>query len=137
MGRIESLEEGLVVVSQVLPQIHVPGTLNGTGIDTRSYDEALIVLHAGTADATGVANVKVQDSADNSTFADITGAVFAEITTANDNTIYVGRVRTKAYRRYLRVVSVVTTDDVLLSACVILGKYDGLSPVTQTESFAV
>ncbi len=134
---ISALEEKLKVVNGITSQLQTAGTVNGTGIDTRDFDEALIVLNAGATSGSGTLDVKVQDSADNSSFTDISGAAFTQITTATDVANYVGRVRTKAYRRYIRIVSVNAVADAQVAVSVLLGKYDGLSPVTQTESFTV
>ena len=79
----------------------------------------------------------MQDSADDSTFADITDATFTQVTTANDNLLYVGRInlRQNGVDRYLRAVA---TDAV--AACVssveiiLLNGYK--LPVEQTNTVA-
>lgn len=136
---IKALEENLKAAVGILAQDHAVATVNGTGIDTRGYDEALIILNAGTATATGTADVKLQESSDDDvadTYADITGAAFTQVTAANDETVYVGRIRVKNFERYIRVVSVVGTDTVELGVSVILGKFDGLAPVSQDNTVA-
>lgn len=80
-------------------------TTNGTGIDTRGYHQALVVLNVGTV--TTSLDVKVQQSSDDGSsdaYADISGAAFTQVTTANDVTVYVARVNLDATERYIRVV---------------------------------
>jgi len=83
------------------------GTVNGTGIDTAGYQEACVVLSVGNI--TGNLDVKVQDSADNSTFADVTGAAFVQVTASGDNSAQIGLLKLdgNTVRRYIRVVSTV------------------------------
>ena len=136
---IQALEEGLKAEVGIAAQDHAVAAVNGDGIDTTGYDEALIILNAGTATATGTADVKLQESSDNAVadaYADIAGAAFAQITTANHETLFVGRIRVKNFERYIRVVSTVGTDTVELGVTVLLGKFDGLAPVTQEETVA-
>lgn len=80
-------------------------TTNGTGIDTRGYHQALVILNVGTV--TTSLDVKVQESSDDDaadSYADISGAAFAQVTTANDVTVYVARINLDATERYIRVV---------------------------------
>lgn len=95
---------GLVPVSQGA------GTVNGAGINVQGVDEALIHLILGTLAASATIDVKVQDSDDNSTFTDITGAVFAQKTQAagDGGKEFVGRINLAGQvKKFIRVVSVV------------------------------
>jgi hypothetical protein len=81
------------------------GAQTGTGVDTLGFHQALVVLNVGTV--TTSLDVKLQESSDNGgsdTFADITGAAFTQVTTANDVAVYVGRVNLTGTERYIRVV---------------------------------
>jgi len=89
------------------------GTVNGTAGDFKGCGDILVVLMAGTNQATGTHDVKLQDSADNSTFADITNAAFVQVTTSNDEQSFKGILRKGTYRRHVRAMSVVAT-----AACV-------------------
>lgn len=77
----------------------------GTGIDARGWDEAVFLLSLGVLDNSANLVFKVQDSADNSTFADVTGATYTVSGTADDNTVKVIRVRLNPLRRYVRLIS--------------------------------
>ena len=131
---IKALEEGLKVVLGTVPLLMTAGTDNSASADTKDFDEMLIVLSSGVSVATSTLNVKLQDSADDSTFADITGAAFAEITDANDNTIYVARLRCKNFKRYIRAVLITATANATAGVNFILGKGDGLLPISQTNA---
>ncbi len=61
-------------------------TANGTGVDVRDYvGKGIAILDAEAGGGTTpTLDVKLQDSADNSTFTDISGAAFAQLTDAAD-----------------------------------------------------
>lgn len=112
------------------------GTVNGTGIDTAGYDEACVVLSVGNI--TGNLDVKVQDSADNSSFADVTGAAFAQIGASGDNQAVIGMLKLNGntVRRYIRIVSTVQATFVAdhgASVLLVNGHYHP----DQTPSFTV
>lgn len=120
---MQQIGPNVKAMQSIKPQSQGISTVNGTAIDTADYNEAMIVLNAGTAG--GEANVKVQED-DVSAFSspsDIASAVFTEVDSANDDAVYVGVVQLDANRqRYLRVVSVVTTGACLVAASIILAK---------------
>jgi len=93
------------------------GAVNGTTVDAAGYDEILVLLDAGTNQATGTADVKIQHSVDDSTWNDLASAVFTQVTTVNDEGIFIGRLSrglgNYAKRRYFRAVLTVAT-----AACV-------------------
>lgn len=78
----------------------------GTGVDLRDY-EGPVVVTQNHGVSTGTLNGKIQDSADNSSFADVTGLAFAESTTTADVQQLV--VQSKQVRRYIRYVGTVGT----------------------------
>lgn len=58
-------------------------TVTGSGVDLQDYNSpVLIVQNHGTS--TGTLDGKIQDSADNSNFADVAGATFTQSTTTAD-----------------------------------------------------
>jgi len=113
----------LKAAQTIRPQSIGAGTLNGLAVDTAGYDEAIVVLDAGTF-TTGTLDAKVQESADGSSgWVDIAGAAFAQVTSTTDDSIYVGTIRMEGSRlRYLRVVAVVATAACLAAAQIHLGK---------------
>ena len=122
---IRGLHEELKAVQAIKADAHAASTITGAAIDTKEFDEILYVVNAGTFSATGDANIKITEcDTSGGTYADITGAVFAEIAAANDDTIYIGRVKCKNTERYHKVVCVVADDVVDLGVIGILGKSD-------------
>lgn len=80
--------------------------VNGSGVDTKNYRDAMAVIRTGATsgapDSFSIAG-KVQDSADNSSFADVTGLTFTAITAVSTT----GLLRLNLMgdqRRYLRIV---------------------------------
>jgi hypothetical protein len=98
------------------------GTVNGVGIDTAGFNEACVVLSVGAVAATGTLNVKIQDSADNSSWADVTSAAFVAVTDSGDNQVQIGMLKLdgNTVRRYIRVVGVVATAAADYGASVLL-----------------
>lgn len=81
-------------------------TTTGAGVDTIGQVSASLnaLLVTGTVSGTTpTLDAKVQDSADNSTFADVTGATFTQVTASNKaQMIYV-----PPCRRYVRIVATI------------------------------
>lgn len=82
-------------------------TANGTGVDLQGAADVLVVLNNGTTSGTSpTLDVKIQDSADNSTFADVTGLTFTQVTAALTNPVTL-QVDPRAVRRYIRAVATI------------------------------
>jgi len=96
-------------LGSLLPTLSRTANANGTGFDLQGSNDAegdaVVILDCGAATAgTNPTNVKLQDSADNTTFTDITGATFTQVTStasqqklsfnANDVNRYVRAVAT-------------------------------------------
>jgi uncharacterized phiE125 gp8 family phage protein len=102
-----SLSDNLTTSQSIAPGDHVVAasySLEGTAVDVLNYD-VVVNLNSGTNGEGGTVAVKLQDSADNNTFADVTSGAFTTVTTANDNAI-----QEKAYsggKQYLRAVATV------------------------------
>jgi len=106
---------------ELLPAVRRTASANGGGVDMRDYVGKVKVILASSAGG-GVdhtLDVKLQDSPDNSTFTDITGAVFTQITNAADLTEDLG-INIDGAARYIRaVVTIAGTSPVF--DCVVLG----------------
>lgn len=92
-----------------ITEVKAPGAVtsntNGTGVDIRDHEDSVCIILASAA-GTGTSptlDVKVQDSADNSTFADVSGLTFTQITSAAASYQKL-TVKTRAVRRYIRLV---------------------------------
>lgn len=84
-------------------------SLDGTSIDLQAYEGvAAFVLNAGKASAgtTPTLNAKLQHSADDSTFADVTGGAFTEVTDAA-NSLQVLKLNVSDLKRYVKLVGTI------------------------------
>ena len=95
------------VYTELLPPAAQNATLNGAGVDVHLFMAAAIELHVGAVTGTTpTLNVKVQDSADNATFADLaTPLAFAQIIAAQTPTIL--QLDTRNVRQYVRLVATI------------------------------
>jgi len=82
---------------------------NGAGADLQGYQGVLkIVLDSGAGGGTTpTLDVKIQDSADNSTFTDVLGKVFTQVTGASAS-IQSLAIDTRAVKRYIRAALTIT-----------------------------
>tara|TARA_R110002110_G_scaffold359628_1_gene569491 strand:+ start:4513 stop:4896 length:384 start_codon:yes stop_codon:yes gene_type:complete len=83
----------------------VTSSANGTGVDVSAYTgQLLLTLHSAAGSGTDpTLDVKLQDSPDNSTFTDVTGATFTQVTDAGA-TIESIVVEKDKVSRYVRAV---------------------------------
>jgi hypothetical protein len=118
---------------------------DSSAIDTAGFAEAIVIFNAGTVGASGTVDLKVRDSADNSTYADLTGAAFTQITGTNDDTVYVGRIRlnsatagtTDKCNRYLKLRYTVGTAACDFGVTVLLLNATGTGVTLNTMSFSI
>jgi len=97
---------------------------NGAGADLQGYQGVLkIVLDSGAGGGTTpTLDVKIQDSADNSTFADVLGKVFTQVTGASAS-IQSLAIDTRAVRRYIRaVIAIAGTSPTFGLAVAVIGQ---------------
>lgn len=108
------------------------GTANGTGVDRLGFFEAQIILINGDLGSSATVDVKIQHSDDDSTYADVTGAVFTQSVDATDDGLYkLGRINLEGCGRYIRAVQVTATAASDAGVIAILGEARGQA-VTQT-----
>ena len=90
------------------PNDVVAADSNEAGVDLQDYEGDITLILDAEAGGSGVTYaVKVQDSSDNSTFADVSGAAFTT-TTANTALVESLTINTDEIKRYARVVIDVT-----------------------------
>lgn len=86
----------------------VTATTNGTGVDTLGYRDGMVVLEVGTVSGTTpTLDVKLQESDDNSSWADITGATFTQVTASNSSQVKRLKELNVARKRYIRAVATI------------------------------
>lgn len=98
----------ILTLLNLFPSAARTATANGTGVDLQQYsgDVAVILDSAAGTGTAPTLDVKLQDSDDNSTFADVSGATFTQVTNAaaSQQKIVVNK---DAARRYVRAVATI------------------------------
>ncbi len=121
------------------PGDHNASAPTGAAIDCLGFREAKVVLAVATVAGTSpTLDVKVQSSdASGGTYADISGAAFTQVTTANDEKVFVGRIHLQPQQRWLKVVATHGGTHTESSYCCVveLSEYRK-PPVTQSETVA-
>lgn len=103
MNIYDNVAVGISLESQA---VSGSSAVNGSGVDTKNYRDGMAVIRSGAvagSPSSFTVDGKVQDSADNSSFADVTGLTFTQIVAASTSRLlrlnFMGD-----YRRYLRIV---------------------------------
>lgn len=123
---MRSVYDNVKSIVSLVPAVRT-ATANGTGVDTMGYTTAKLAVSAGTIDLASTDETysfKVQDSADNSTFADVASLSAVAVTANNDmKNIRVDGLGTSV-RRYVRAVLTAggTTPSIACSAVFELGR---------------
>ena len=134
------------VVQALKADNYSTGTATSSEIDTAGFAEAVIIFDAGTVGASGTVDVTVQDSdTSGSGYAALTGAAFTQVVAANDEAVYVGRIRldsatagtTDKCNRYIKVQAVVATAACDLGVTVLLLNATGTGVPLNTMSFSI
>lgn len=98
----------------------------GTAVDISSYEGYILVTSQVGAVSAGSIAGKLQtgDAADGSDAADITGATFTPVSTANDPLTQTIVIDANACKKYLRYLGTVTTGPAVVGvSAVAVGKY--------------
>jgi hypothetical protein len=113
---------GLTTVLNLAPAASRNTTLTGTGVDLQLYEgraELILTSSAATAGTNPTLTVKVQDSANNSDFDDVSGLVFTVVT--NAASVQSMAINKPALRRYIRVVGTLGGTDSPAFAYAVVG----------------
>ena len=120
------------------PSIHASAvtdaTTNGTSVDTKGYRECLVVFDARLAAANAEGDVHVEESSDDSTFTDVSSAVFVQVTPTNDVTYFVMRINLETTERYLRCVLETDGSNAFTGAMGFILSDKKYGPVSQTQT---
>lgn len=96
-------------------------TTNGTGVDLKGATDVLAILNCAAASAgtNPTWDVTIEDSADNSSFAAVSGLAFTQVTNAASTQTM--QIDPRAVRRYVRAVGTIggTSSPAFTSACLI------------------
>ncbi len=123
---MRSVYDNILSKVSLRPQAITANT-NGIGIDTLGYNSAMIGLEVGVVSGTTpTLDVKIQDSADNATFNDLSPSVaFTQVTASNNSqALRLDGLNGTGRRRYIRVVATVggTTPNFQTSTVILLGR---------------
>ena len=113
---------------------HGVGTTNTAGVDCKDADAGLFTISIGEVAGGGgdLIDVKLQESDDDATYTDISGAAFATFSTAaaRENATFIGGLNLAARKRYIRANMVIAGSVCIVSANFITTSNREL-PVTQ------
>lgn len=90
-------------------------SVNGSGVDISQFQDSLAIIAdvKAVSGTTPTADIKIQDSADDSSYADVSGAALTQITTSDSKQTL--RLDTRGLRKYIRaVVTLAGTNPVYL-----------------------
>lgn len=111
----------------LLPMASVTSTGNGTGVDVTDYVGSLAVILSAknTAGTTPTLDIKLQESDDNSTFTDIAGATFTQVTDAGTLAATIEKIEVKvdSAKRYIRAAKTIggTSSPAFMTSLVAVG----------------
>jgi len=127
---MRSVYDAIKPAISVRSQSASAGTVNGSSVDTKGYNSAMVNCDVGAASGaptTQSVTFKVQESSDGSTWTDVSGATTSAITADNKSAqIRVEGLGTSR-SRYLRVVATVsftggTSPAIPISSAILLGR---------------
>lgn len=114
------------------------GTLaSANSIDVTGFKELLAILNVGafTGGVTSV-TIEIQDSANGTAFASVTGASSLTTVGTSAGTHFVGRARTTKLRQYARILITVNGGTSAIVGGTLLGLEANTQPVTQVGTLA-
>ena len=133
--------ENSLIKQTLAPQVVAAGAaVNGTGVDCQGFESALVDIEVGAivAAANKSLTIKLQDSADNSTFADVINATTAAIVAAGQNKPYLFDVNLSERARYIRaVVTGGSVDGGIVSASIHLSSGRHLPPTQDNAAIQI
>lgn len=105
---IKDLKNRLTLTESLVPARRT-ATGNGVSLDVQGYEgDVLAVMSSALGGGTSpTLDVKIQDSADNSAFADVTGLTYTQVTGAAGNGAQKVTVDPRSVRRYIRMVATI------------------------------
>lgn len=111
----------------LIPMADITASGNATGVDCTDFvgSVAVILKCKNVAGTTPTLDIKLQDSLDNITYADITGAVFTQVTDAGTKAATLEKISVNldSARKYIRAVKTIggTSSPEFLVSCTALG----------------
>lgn len=106
--------------------------INGTGYDMQDFEGIVFICAMGTLTATQVTSLKAQGSADNSVWADISGATTAAAADGDSNKVLLLDVY-RPQQRYVRPVVNRATANAVIDGVVAIQYGPKKAPTTQSS----
>ena len=125
-----------VVHSLSAADLQATGPTNGASADCIGFDELTLVLNVGTLTGAATLDVHLEESADDSSFADITSAVVAQKLAATDLASYQGRVELRGRKRYIRAVAEGDNANAALASADLILSGATVRPITPENTLA-
>ena len=107
--------------------------INCTSVDMAGYDKVTFIASFGTLTATQVTGLKLQESSDNSSFADVTSGATAAMADGDSNKVLMATYSRPA-KRYVRVVVTRGTANAVVDGVIALQYSARTIPVTQSSN---
>lgn len=117
------------------PDVHGAGTVDGDGVDLTVYRDALVMLDFTQMAGGGLGDVKIQESDDDGVgdaYADVTGAVFTQLTDATPAGMIYARLKRsgpQTYKKFVRAVAVIANAAGTLGVSIV-----GLDPIVKPDA---
>lgn len=104
---MRSVYDAIKAVASLRPQA-ITNETEGEWIDTKGYNSAVALLEVGAVSGNSpTLDVKIQESADNSTWTDIPGAAFTQVTVDDNSQVLRIEGLGTSRKRYLKAVATV------------------------------
>ena len=125
-----SISTDVKTQQHINPVSQAAATVNGTGVDTSGFNTAQFLINLGVIAAGQTVDAKVQESDDNSTWTNVTGAAIPQVPDTGDDTLRIIELRSLAGRKkFLRMELVVAgAGATLVAVSVLLGRAHGIQP---------
>lgn len=114
MGYTERLSEQLAIVGTIDPGAYTEAAYSTDTVDMRYHRRALFIVMAGTLGSSATLDFKVQESADDSNWSDLTGKSITQLTQAGTDSdkqaiVEVAAEEITSTKRYIKGVMTVGT----------------------------
>ena len=126
------------VVAKINPANNNNSTQNSDSVDLSKFHAAMFILLLGSVDNTN--DFKLQESADASSWSDLSGKAITQLAGTDDNKAAVISVRSdelSSGKRYVRCVNTVGNGTTNITAAVGLGFFPRYGPATDDDLAAV
>lgn len=134
----ELLYEASKVFNAINPASRNAGTNLGNELNLIGYDRVLYILHVGTVTATGTLDVKIRDTtAAGGTYADVTSAVFAQVTDTGGSQVYTVDCPVVSNRHFQKISCTGATAAAVFGVIAIPYNGNRVKPVSQAATAVV